>query len=157
LDERTEDKASDEKVSSVENNLHDDCQDLLSHCGFARAPTRPRSILPHRNGAPAHRDTALAEQVDLVLPMVIDEAASCSSWTNVQGDNKDDLLSLEPSDPSIACNQMVEQVRLHESETQDMQQNNNTAQQYAVQEVKERDGLYPTLASHQDCSKLQIK
>ncbi|CAM0904628.1 unnamed protein product [Alopecurus aequalis] len=157
LDERTEDKASDEKVSSVENNLQDDCQDLLSHCGFARAPTRPRSILPHRNGAPAHKDTALAEQVDLVPPMVIDEAAGCSSLTNVQGANKDDLLSLERTDPSIACNQMVEQVSLHENETQDMQENNNTAQQYAVQEVNERDGLYPTLASHQDCSNLQIR
>jgi hypothetical protein len=157
LDDKAEDKAEDEKVSGGENDLNDDCQNLLSHCGFARAPTRPRSILPHRNGAPAHRDAALAEHVDLVPPMVIDEAASCSSLTNVQGDNKVDLLHLEPSDPSIDRNQMVEQARLQEKETQDMRDKNNTAQQYAVQEVKEHDGLYPTLTSHQDCLKLQIR
>lgn len=157
-DEKAEDKASDEKVSSGENNLNDDCQNWLSHCSFARAPTRPRSILPHRNGgAPAYRDSALAKQVDLVPPMAIDEAASCSSLTNVQGDNKDDLLRLERNDPSIDCNQMLEQERLQEQETRDMREKNNTAQHYAVQEVKEHDGLYPTLTSRQDSFKLQIR
>uniref|UniRef100_A0ACD5UPQ5 Uncharacterized protein n=1 Tax=Avena sativa TaxID=4498 RepID=A0ACD5UPQ5_AVESA len=154
-DEKAQDKASDVKVSSDEDNFNDDCQDLLSQCSFARAPTRPRSILPHRNGAPAHRDTALAEQVDLIPPMVIDEAASCSSLTNVQGDNKDGLLRQEWTDPTTSCNQMVEQVRLQEKETQDTQETDNTAQHYAVQEAKEHDGVYPTLTSHQYCLKLQ--
>ncbi|KAM0873337.1 hypothetical protein ACQ4PT_038135 [Festuca glaucescens] len=156
-DDKAEAKASDEKVSSVPNDLSDDCQNLLSQCSFARAPTRPRSVLAHRNGAPAHRDAALPEQVDLAPPVLIDEVASGSSLTDVQGDNKDGLVCLEHADPSIACNQMVEQATLQEKETQDMREKNNTAQHYVVQEVQEHDGLYPTLASHQDCMKLQIR
>lgn len=163
MDEKSEhDKSLDEKGSSVENNLHDGCQNLLSSCNFARAPTRPRSILAHRNGASTHRDAALTEQVDLAPLMVIDEAANDSSLNNVQGDNKDDHVCLEHTDPSVACNQMMERVRLQEeeeaqTEIRDMEEQNNTAQHYTVQEIKECDGLNPTLASQHDCSKLQVR
>ncbi|VAH32423.1 unnamed protein product [Triticum turgidum subsp. durum] len=160
-DKSLDDKAEYEKGSSVENNLHGGCQNLLSNCNFARAPTRPRSIPAHRNGASTHRDTALAKQVDLAPPMVIDESANDSSLTNVQGDNKDHLVCLEHTDPSLACNQMVEHVGLQEAaaqtEIRDVQEQNSTAQHYTVQEIKECDGLNPTLASQHDCSKLQVR
>lgn len=165
LDEKAEDdKASDERVSSVEKSLRDDCKNLLSYCSFARVPTRPRSMLTHRNGAPDHGEIAVAEQVDLVsseeVPqMAIDEVTNDSSLTEVQAENKYDRVCLEHTDPSTACNQTVEQVRFQEKETQietqDMREQNNIAQHFAVQETKKHNGLSPTLASHQNSLKLQ--
>lgn len=153
LDEK-DDKASDAKMSSVENNLGDDCKNLLNYCSFARAPTRPRSILGHRNGAPAHRQTSLAEQADLVPVMAIDEQVNDSTLA-VQGDSKNGLVCLEHTGPSVACDQMVEQVRLQENVTQDGVEH-STSQDCAVQEIKEHNGLSATLASHHIREGVQI-
>ncbi|KAL5216493.1 hypothetical protein ABZP36_007894 [Zizania latifolia] len=167
LTEKSEDdKTSDEKVPDVENNSHDDCNNLLNYCSFANVPTRPRSTLAHRNAAPAYREVVVAEQIDLVSSedethMGISVAEHGSSLTNAQEGNKDDIVCLEHTDTHTVCNQMVEPVSFPEEETQigtdDLRGQNNIAQHCAVNETKEHNKLSPTATFQQNSLKQQVE
>uniref|UniRef100_A0A0E0KQS7 Uncharacterized protein n=1 Tax=Oryza punctata TaxID=4537 RepID=A0A0E0KQS7_ORYPU len=147
-----DDKTSDEKVPGVWNNLRDDCNNLLSYCSFPNVPTRRRSIVAHRNAAPAHREVAVAEQIDLVSSedethMATDVTGHGSSLTNTQEGNKDGLVCLEHTDTSTTCNQMVEPVRFQTEETQigtdDLRGQKYIEQHYGVHESREENTLHP--------------
>uniref|UniRef100_A0A0D9W515 Uncharacterized protein n=1 Tax=Leersia perrieri TaxID=77586 RepID=A0A0D9W515_9ORYZ len=157
-----DDKTSDEKVPGVENNLRDSCSNLLNYCSIPNVPTRRRSILAHRNAAQAHREVAVAEQIDLVSSedethMATDVAGHGSTLTNAQEGNKDDLVCLAYTDASATCNKMVESVRLQTEETQigtdDLRGHNDTEQHYAVDESKEYNKLSPKVNSQENSLK----
>lgn len=153
-----DDKTSDERVPGVKNNLRDDCNNLLSYCSYPNVPTRRRSIVAHRNAAPAHREVAVAEQIDLVSSedethMATDVTGHGSSLTNTQEGNKDGLACLEHTDTSTTCNQMVEPVRFQTEETQigtdDLRGQKNIEQHYAVHESREENMLPPKVGVQQ--------
>ncbi|XP_062225660.1 uncharacterized protein At4g26450-like [Phragmites australis] len=162
LDEKAEE---DDEVLIMDTTSCNDSRHLLNCCSFARIPTRPRSVLAHRNAGPAQREIAVAEQVDPVSSedvsqMALDGGTNANSLSSIQADSKDDLVCQEHADLSTACNQVVESVTFHEKETQgkteEMEERNNIPQHYGVQDNKEHNELSPALASRQNL-RLQVE
>ncbi|XP_062183780.1 uncharacterized protein At4g26450-like isoform X2 [Phragmites australis] len=166
LDEKAKDDMTSDEASIMETNFCSDSRNLLNFCSFARIPTRPRSVLAHRNAGPAQRETAVAEQVDPVSSeevsrMALDGGANANFLTTIQSDSKDDLVGQERADLSTACNQVAESVVFHEKETQgkteEMEEQNSIPQHYGVRDNKEHIELSPALVSCQNNLRLQVE
>ncbi|XP_062219276.1 uncharacterized protein LOC133919061 isoform X2 [Phragmites australis] len=164
-DEKVSDEAAldhntfDVEVTNVENNMCDDRRNLLHYCGFARAPTRPRSVRAHRNAASIPGETSVAETVDLVSSgqasqPVIDESAKEISLTNIQSENGEDQICQVNSNCSVVCDEPMEPMLLQENGTsvvtENMREEKGDPQLHVVQEYKEETNLSPLAASHKD-------
>uniref|UniRef100_A0ACD5YUK9 Uncharacterized protein n=1 Tax=Avena sativa TaxID=4498 RepID=A0ACD5YUK9_AVESA len=142
--------ALDDDTTNLENGLHVDTS-LLKHCDFAKAPTKPRSVRPHRKAA--------IETVELVSSgeashVVIDEAANEKSLTNTPSDDGEDQFCQENTGSSTACNNIMEPTLLQENKTlvvtENMREDKNDAQLHVVQESKEETDVSPLTTSQKD-------
>ncbi|XP_051216994.1 uncharacterized protein [Lolium perenne] len=145
--------ALDDDMANLENGLHFDSRSLLKHCDFAKAPTKPRSVRPHRKAA--------TETVDPVSSgegsqMVVDEAANERSLTNTPSDNREDQTCQENTGSSTACSEIMEPTPLQEKKTsvvaENMREDSKDAQLHVVQESKEETDVSPLTTSHKDSS-----
>uniref|UniRef100_A0A0A9EZM0 Uncharacterized protein n=1 Tax=Arundo donax TaxID=35708 RepID=A0A0A9EZM0_ARUDO len=166
LDEKAEDDTTSDEVSIVETDSRSDSRHLLNYCSFARIPTRPRSVLAHRNAGPTQREIAAAGQIDAVSSeevsrMTLDGRANANSLPSIQAeaDSKDALVGQEHAGLSTACNQVAESVTFHETETQgkteEIEEQNNIPQNNGVQD--EHNELSPALASHQNILRFHVE
>ncbi|OEL24147.1 hypothetical protein BAE44_0014833 [Dichanthelium oligosanthes] len=166
LHEKAEDDTTSDEVSIMENNLPNDSRNLLNYCGFARVPTRPRSMLANRNARPAQRETTVSGQVNLVTAeetsqMAMDGEANANSIISIQEDRKDEVVRQEHAEQTTACNHVAESVAFHEKgtqgETEEMEEQKNIPQHYGVDDNKEPNELSPTFDSRQDTLSLQAE
>uniref|UniRef100_A0ACD5ZBP9 Uncharacterized protein n=1 Tax=Avena sativa TaxID=4498 RepID=A0ACD5ZBP9_AVESA len=142
--------ALDDDMANLENGLHVDGS-LLKHCDFAKAPTKPRSVRPHRKAA--------IETVELVSSgeashMVLDEAANERSLTNIPSNNGEDQFCQENTGSSTACNNIMEPTLLQENKTsvvtETMREDGKDAQLHVAQESKEETDVSPLTTSQED-------
>ncbi|PAN38151.1 hypothetical protein PAHAL_7G150700 [Panicum hallii] len=166
LHEKAEDDTTSDEVSIMENNLPNDPRNLLNYCSFARVPTRPRSVLANRNTRPAQREFPVSGQVSLVTTeemsqTTMDGEANSNSMTSIQEDSKDEVVRQEHAEQSTSCNHVAESLTLNEKgtlgETEEMEEQKNIPQHYAVKDNKEPTELSPSFASHQNSFSLQVE
>ncbi|CAN6238414.1 unnamed protein product [Urochloa humidicola] len=162
-DEKVSDEAaldhntSDGEVTNVENDMHDGKKNLIDYCNFSRAPTRPRSVRPHRNAASVPGETAVVETVEPICSgqasqMVIGESANESSLTNIESENREDQIYQENNNSGAVCAEPIESMRLQENGTsiviENMAEDKVDAQPHVVQEYKEETSLSPSTDAH---------
>ncbi|CAL4887423.1 unnamed protein product [Urochloa decumbens] len=150
---------SDGEVTNVENDMHDGKKNLIDYCNFARAPTRARSVRPHRNVASVPGETAVVETVDPISSrqtsqMVIGESANESSLTNIESENREDQIYQENNNSGAVCAEPIESMRLQENGTsfviENMAVDKVDAQPHAVQEYKEETSPSPSTDAHNE-------
>jgi hypothetical protein len=146
--------ALDDDMTKLENGFHVDRRSLLEHCDFAKAPTKPRSVRPHRNAA--------IEIVDLVSSgeasqIVVDDASNERSLTNITSDDREDQICQEENTgSSAASDEIMEPMILQENKTSvvagNMREDRKDAQLDVVQESKEETDASPLATSQKDSS-----
>ncbi|PNT68805.1 hypothetical protein BRADI_3g45410v3 [Brachypodium distachyon] len=141
----------DDDATNLENGLHVDRRNLLQHCGFAKAPTRPRSVRAHRNIVTETANRVFSGEAS---QMAVNEVGEEKLLTNIQSDSREDEFHQENNGSSAACNETVAPMPLQENRTSDvtenMREDKNNAQLHLVQQHKEETDVSSLTTAQKD-------